>query len=261
MNRIRRISLTAMLLAGSAFAASASLAQSEHHPAAHPAARPGQAHAAPFHAARLGFRPVKSRPARPGFRAGTVRAPARFAGRLHPLHAILGRHLNFAHFTAAERALWTRGRWSHRWWNGRYGWWWNAGGIWFWYNAPAYPYPTVVSDNYYEEPEYNESGPTWWYCYNPAGYYPYVPSCYGQWTPVPAQGAGPGYGEEQGGQDQGPPPDEGQYNGQDQGPPPGYGQPPQGNDQGPPPSYNEGPPPGNDQGPPPDDSQYPHNSH
>ena len=27
----------------------------------------------------------------------------------------------------------------------------------------------------------------WYYCYNPAGYYPQVPDCPGGWTPVPAQ--------------------------------------------------------------------------
>jgi hypothetical protein len=289
MSTIRRISISALLVAGSAFAASASLAQIAQHPAGHPrsGAGPAQSHPAPFraaqpgfhagtfHAVRPGFRPGTFRSARPAFRAGTFRAPARFSARFHPLHAIIARHVNFAHFTPAERALWTRGRWQHRWWHGRYGWWWNAGGVWFWYGAPVYPYPTVVSDYYYEEPDPSESGPTWWYCYNPAGYYPYVPSCRGQWTPVPAQGAGPAYGDEQSGADQGPPPDEGQYNRQDEGPPPGYGQapagndegpppgynPPAGDDQGPPPGYDQGPPSGDDQGPPPDDYRYPHNSH
>ena len=127
------------------------------------------------------------------------------AMRAHPFHTIIARHVPFARFTPAQRAVWTRGRWQHRWWHGRFGWWWYAGGAWFWYSAPIYPYPTVVSDYYYEEPE-SEAGPTWWYCYNPPGYYPYVPSCTTQWTPVPAQGYGQGYGEEQGGSEQGPPP-------------------------------------------------------
>lgn len=29
----------------------------------------------------------------------------------------------------------------------------------------------------------------WYYCYNPAGYYPQVQTCPGGWTPVPAQPA------------------------------------------------------------------------
>jgi hypothetical protein len=212
---------------------------------------------------------------RPG--TGFHRAPG-VALRAHPFHTIIGRHVPFARFTPAQRALWVKGGWHHRWWHGRYGWWWYAGGTWFWYSAPVYPYPTVVSDYYYEEPDYSETGPTWWYCYNPPGYYPYVPSCYGPWTPVPAQGYGPGYGEEQGGPEEGPPPGGqydneqgpppgGQYNGApqgappEQGPPPGYDQPPPGNEQGPPPGSDQGPPPGYDQGAPPDESQYPHNDH
>jgi hypothetical protein len=174
----------------------------------------------------------------------------------HPLHAAIVGHIGFAHFSSVQRAAWTHGRWYHRWYNGRYGWWWNAGGAWFWYTAPIYPYPTAVSDYYYEDPSYDEAGPTWWYCYNPSGYYPYVPYCYGAWRPVPAQGSG--YDES--GPDQGPPPDQQQYDyqqapppGYDQGPPPGYDQgPPPGYGQGPQPGYNQGsPPPGYDQGPPP----------
>jgi hypothetical protein len=272
MNSIRRISLAAALLAGSALAASPSLAQNQgFHPDGHPAAHPHPPAGAPMH------RPVSPgtyRMIRPGmgFHRGPTpgfhRGPGVVA-RVHPFHSIIARHVPFARFTPAQRALWAKGHWYHRWWHGRYGWWWNASGAWFWYDAPVYPYPSVVSDYYYEEPD-TEAGPTWWYCYNPAGYYPYVPSCSTQWTPVPAQGYGPGYGEEQSGPEQGPPPGNA-YN--EQGPPPssGYGQeqgPPSGYDQGPPPGYDQGPPPGydqgppsGDQGPPPDDSQYPQNGH
>jgi hypothetical protein len=174
---------------------------------------------------------------------------SRFAhGAFHPLHAAIIRHVGFAHFTPAERWAWTHGRWYHRWWNGRYGWWWNAGGAWFWYTAPVYPYPTDISDYYYEEPEYNEPGPAWYYCYNPPGYYPYVPYCNGPWRPVPAEG----YGYDQGGPDQGPVPGGQQQYEDQQAPPPGYGQGPPGYyNQGPPPGYQQGPPPGYDQGPPP----------
>src|SRR5205085_11034619 len=49
MSRIRRISLSALLVAGSALAASGSVAQSEHHPIGrpHPAAGPAQSRPAP----------------------------------------------------------------------------------------------------------------------------------------------------------------------------------------------------------------------
>ncbi len=195
------------------------------------------------------------------------------------MHSVIVQHRDFAHFTPAERTAWVHGRWYHRWWHGRWGWWWYTGGAWFWYAAPVYPYPTIVSTEYYEEPQYNEPAPAmWYYCYDPAGYYPYVPYCNGPWRPVP--GAAPpgydGYDQEQGGppgeyggrpnqdNEQGPPPG---YQGDQQGPPPGYqgneqepppgyqgddeGPPPGAQDQGPPPGYDQGPPPGDDQGPPP----------
>ncbi len=204
-------------------------------------------------------------------------ARAHFVG--HPFHAVVAAHVDFAHFTPAQHALWVRGTWRHTWWHGRYGWWWNVGGVAFWYDAPVYPYPTVVSDNYYEDPadtadqddggqyggdQYGGQqyggpggGQYWYYCQHPAGYYPYVRKCKGQWEPVPAtpegsqgpdmqggpgdeQGPPPGYGGEQGpppgyGGEQGPPPGQGPGPGDEQGPPPGY-------DQGPPPGYNQGPP-------------------
>lgn len=245
MHKISRMS--AMLLAGAAIGfATPSVAQGPTtHTVTHPAAH-SVAHPAP-HAA---FHPL----ARPTFRAGAHPFRPGFARPgFRPLHSVILGHVPFARFTPAQRAVWVHGRWSHRWWHGRFGWWWYAGGAWFWYTAPVYPYPTVVSDYYYEAPDYNS--PNWWYCYNPAGYYPYVPYCNGPWQPVPAQG----YGGDEGGPAQGPPP------GYDQVPPPGYDQgPPPGYDQGPPPGYDQGPPPGYDQaqpqydqGPPPGYDQRP----
>jgi hypothetical protein len=237
-----RNSLFGLLLAGSALlAAGPSFAQADWHP--HPAHPPAHF-----------VRPAGAFARRPG-------------GFPHPFHAVVVAHTNFAHFTPAQRAVWTRGTWRHTWWNGRYGWWWNAGGVWFWYNAPVYPYPTVVSDYYYEEPDYSydqsygqgDGGQYWYYCQSPAGYYPYVRSCKGPWEPVPstpAQGAygDQGPGDEQGpppgyGGDQGPPPGSGPGYGDEQGPPPDQGPGP-GDDQGPPPNYDQGPPPGYNQGPP-----------
>lgn len=257
MKSIRQISIAATLLAGGALVAAPSLAQNQGpHPAAH--AHPSAPHAgapAIHRPVNPGtYRVIRPDAGRPG--VGFHRVP-RVGVRVHPFHTIIARHVPFARFTAAQRAVWTKGRWYHRTWHGRYGWWWYAGGVWFWYDAPVYPYPTVVSDYYYEEPE-TEAGPTWWYCYNPAGYYPYIPNCYVPWTPVPAQGYGPGYGEEQNAPEEGAPPgyDQGPPPGSEQGPPPGYG-----DEQGPPPGYEQGPPPGYDQGPPPDDNQYPQNNH
>ena len=89
----------------------------------------------------------------------------------HPLHAAVIGHVGFAHFTLAERAAWTHGRWYHRWWHGRYGWWWNAAGAWFWYTAPVYPYLTDVSNYYYRSRTSSEQNRFGIYCCNPPGYY------------------------------------------------------------------------------------------
>lgn len=263
MRRINRIPLTALLVAGTALLSTTALAGFSH-PAGHPS---GSFHAAP-HPGMRAFHPAP-------FHAVMRPGAAHFTAGFHPLHAALIAHVGFARFTPAQRWAWTHGSWFHRWYNGRWGWWWFAGGAWFWYDAPIYPYPTIVSDDYYETPDYGP--PTWWYCYNPPGYYPYVPGCYGQWQPVPVQGYGQAYGEE--GPEQGPPPgaydngpapeqsggqgpppgySQGPPQGSEQGPPPGYGQgPPQGYDQGPPAGYDQGPPPGYDQGPPPGYDQGP----
>jgi hypothetical protein len=160
-------------------------------------------------------------------------------------------HHDFAHFTPAEHAAWTSGWWHHGQWHGRWGWWWFAGGFWWWYDTPVYPYPTYVSETYYEEPTEDQGGAYWYYCQNPPGYYPYVQYCNGPWQPVaptPPLGYGPGGpGSDD---EQGPPPG---YQGGEQSPPPGYQNqgPPPGYNQGPPPGYNQGPPPSNNEGPPP----------
>lgn len=244
MRQIRRVPLAALLFAGTTLLSGTVLAlpRAPAHPSFHPAPHPA-VHA--FHPAMRAFHPI--------VHSGTYH----FAAGFHPLHAALVAHVGFAHFTPAQRWAWTHGHWYHRWYNGRWGWWWFAGGAWFWYAAPAYPYPVDVSAYYYEAPE--SPGPMWYYCDDPPGYYPYVPTCGDEWQPVPAQG----YGEE--GSEEGPPP--GQYDneqgpppGYDQGPPPGYNQgPPSGDNQGPPPGYDQGPPPGYDQGPPPGEYQGPTN--
>ena len=175
---------------------------------------------------------------------------------------------NVAHFSAQDRTIWTQGRWRHTNHNGRNGWWWYTDGAWFFYDQPVYPYPGYVSEDYsvddgddgYAAPY--QGGYVWYYCNNPAGYYPYIQSCRGPWEPV--QPTPPGYENQtpQGAPDMNQGPDMNQN--EDQGPPDQYqGQPPgpqQGydnSDQGPPPGYNgeQGPPPGydgdQDQGPPP----------
>ena len=62
------------------------------------------------------------------------------------------------------------GHWYHGWHNGRYGWWlWGPGLAW-----TLYPH----SEPY--------AAQTWYYCSDPAGYYPYVTQCDTGWQSVPA---------------------------------------------------------------------------
>ncbi len=74
-----------------------------------------------------------------------------------------------------------QGHWYHGSHNGRYGWWWGDGLGW-----SNYPY-AVGWDNYdydnYSQPYANQ---TWYYCSDPAGYYPYVTQCNTSWQAVPA---------------------------------------------------------------------------
>ena len=170
---------------------------------------------------------------------------------------------NVSHFNAQDRSAWQHGHWQHGRRHGRDGWWWNSGGSWFFYDQPVYPYPGYVSNTYYDDDYYDggddgyadvyadpgyaaspgDGGYYWYYCNNPAGYYPYVKSCRGPWravTPTPDAS--------QGGYDQNAGPDA--NDDEDRGPPPAYNDngPQGGDDQGPPPGYDNGP--DDDNGPP-----------
>jgi hypothetical protein len=76
---------------------------------------------------------------------------------------------------------WRGGHWVHGRHEGRLGWWWVVGPTWYFYPAPVYPYPDP-----YVPPGYAPPPPTYYYCDNLPGYYPYVPACRGPWRPVPA---------------------------------------------------------------------------
>jgi hypothetical protein len=63
--------------------------------------------------------------------------------------------------------------------------------VWYFYPAPVYPYPDPYLPPGAVAPPV--SGPAlgspqqyWYYCANPAGYYPYVPQCGTTWQAVPA---------------------------------------------------------------------------
>jgi hypothetical protein len=76
---------------------------------------------------------------------------------------------------------WHGGRWFRGWYGGRFGWWWYVPGYdWYaYYDEPVYPYPAYP---------YAGSPNLWYYCEDPAGYYPYIQQCTGPWQPVQAPG-------------------------------------------------------------------------
>ena len=106
-----------------------------------------------------------------------------------PHHDFHGR--DFHHFSPEEAHVWQGGRWVHDWHGGRYAWWWTVDGGWYLYPEPVYPYPLYAPPAVVEQqaPPVPTGMPpiaTWYYCDNPAGYYPYVASCAAPWRPVPA---------------------------------------------------------------------------
>ncbi len=112
-----------------------------------------------------------------------ARADWRDHGRFHD-HDI-------RHFERHDFDTWRGGHWNHGWHDGRFGWWWNVGPSWYDYPYPVYPYPQpyVPPAVIVQQPPIPAPPPTqfWYYCDNPAGYYPYVQSCPTPWRPVPAQ--------------------------------------------------------------------------
>jgi hypothetical protein len=73
--------------------------------------------------------------------------------------------------------------WHQGWRNGQYGWWWDDG-----LGSTYYPYPYDWGYPDYGYYDYSQpyAAQTWYYCSNPAGYYPYVTQCNTAWQPVPA---------------------------------------------------------------------------
>jgi len=96
-------------------------------------------------------------------------------------------HGDIHHFHEYDVGRWHSGYWSNGFHGGRNGWWWVVGGEWYFYPQPVYPYPDpYVPPAVIVQPT---AAPQYWYCQNPAGYYPYVPACYVQWQAVPAAAA------------------------------------------------------------------------
>jgi len=95
------------------------------------------------------------------------------------------------HFADRDFGMWRGGHWFHGPYGGRVGWWWIVGDSWFFYPAPIYPYPDPYVPPVVTVPAAPASASVWYYCSNPAGYYPYVPECPLPWQPVAAGATAP----------------------------------------------------------------------
>ncbi len=97
-------------------------------------------------------------------------------------------HGDIHQFRDRDFHRWRSGQWNHGHYRGRTGWWWVVGDNWYFYSSPVHPYPdpftpagfAVVTD-----------APVYYYCSNPAGYYPYVPYCQVGWQKLVTQTATP----------------------------------------------------------------------
>lgn len=102
-----------------------------------------------------------------GFHGGGFHAGGFHGGGIHGRVAAVHRGFGGAHGD----------HWYHGWHNGRYGWWLGGPGLaWTYYTYPWSGYE-------YSQPYASQ---TWYYCSDPAGYYPYVAQCNTGWQTVPA---------------------------------------------------------------------------
>ncbi|HXU92765.1 MAG TPA: hypothetical protein VFP33_03820 [Gallionella sp.] len=95
-----------------------------------------------------------------------------------------GWHGEIERFHEHDFEIWRGGRWYHGRHDGRMGWWWLVGNLWYFYPYPVYPYPDP-----YQPPAVLVPGMQpqyWYYCADPAGYYPYIAACRVNWQLVPA---------------------------------------------------------------------------
>jgi hypothetical protein len=74
------------------------------------------------------------------------------------------------------------GRWYHGWHNRRYGWWVVGRGLSYY----SYPWWGAYPGDWSYEAMQPSNAQTWYYCSDPAGYYPYVTQCNTGWQAVPA---------------------------------------------------------------------------
>jgi hypothetical protein len=84
--------------------------------------------------------------------------------------------------------LWRGGYWHHGVYGSRVGWWWAVGGAYYWYPEAVYPYPSVASEVVVTQTPTvitpPAAAPSYYYCDNPAGYYPQIQVCNQPFRPV-----------------------------------------------------------------------------
>ena len=85
-----------------------------------------------------------------------------------------------------DMQVWRGGRWHHGLHEGRYGWWRIVGSTWYSYPARIAPYPDPYRPPLVVVAASPAPSQYWYYCANPAGYYPYVAQCVVGWRRVPA---------------------------------------------------------------------------
>lgn len=104
-----------------------------------------------------------------------------FRDRDRGLHGQRGPwHGDIRQFHDHDFFRWRSGHWSRGVHNNRVGWWWVTNGLWYYYSSPIFPYPNpFIPSGIAVSP--SALGQTYYYCDNPAGYYPYVPRCNGAW--------------------------------------------------------------------------------
>lgn len=101
-------------------------------------------------------------------------------------HGGYWRDYDIRRFHERDLGLWREGRWFHGPHDGSLGWWWIVGGVWYFYPQPVYPFPDPYRPPVALGPA-PPSGPVYYYCPAPPGYYPYVPSCPSGWRVTPAR--------------------------------------------------------------------------
>jgi hypothetical protein len=95
-------------------------------------------------------------------------------------------HGEIARFHEHDSGVWRGGRWHRGRHDGRLGWWWIVAGSWYFYPTRLDTYPDPYQPPVVLVPQAPSPTRYWYYCTNPAGYYPYIAQCAVDWKRVPA---------------------------------------------------------------------------